>query len=361
MAFTSKWASPAGAGAADGSSEANAWSHATMLTTAAAGQLVNYKGTPTRTTSLDTFTNAGTIANPICIRGYASTVGDLDVARTPGQALSTTGYPIWTYTTGNFTPKVGMIFLNIGVTSAITTAGAVAATALSCQFQRCVFTNTSASGQAVSGSAGFPLFWECDFFAPNATSNNTVNLASGCFDGCLITGNSAGGAGLMSLSGVNAQVFNCMLRDTLGNGIAASNTDGCALLGNSLGNIGGIAITNNMASSSMDIRNNVAWGTLGTGSMISQFYAGGSSAVHAFLRKNNCIGNMDVSDTNIGNWFVREEVTLTASPYTSSTDMSLNSNAGGGLLVRGAGYPPYFDGGAVQHKDSGGGGYLIGG
>jgi hypothetical protein len=104
MAFTEKYVTNSGAGTADGSSLANAWSWATMLTSLSAGQRANVQGAITRTTSSDVFTNAGTAANPMGLRGINSTLDDLEAnGRTRGGALVTTNFPVITYTTGNLT------------------------------------------------------------------------------------------------------------------------------------------------------------------------------------------------------------------------------------------------------------------
>jgi hypothetical protein len=91
------------------------------------------------------------------------------------------------------------------------------------------------------------------------------------------------------------------------------------------------------------ISNNVAWGVGGS----SQWYQSAGTVVEN-NQFNNFVGNMGVADADLGNWINRNGVTLTADPFTSSTDLTLNNTSGGGALVRAAGYPAYLDGGAWQ-------------
>ena len=76
MAITEKYVTVAGGGLHDGTSEANAWTFTEALANAVAGDRVNVKlGTHACTTA--SVVN-GTYADPIYVRGYVSTIGDLD-------------------------------------------------------------------------------------------------------------------------------------------------------------------------------------------------------------------------------------------------------------------------------------------
>lgn len=81
MAFTERYTTSAGAGAHDGTSEANAFSWTEMVTDWNAGSRQGYrynlKGNVTLAADA-VFTGDGTISNPIVLRGYSSTIGDLD-------------------------------------------------------------------------------------------------------------------------------------------------------------------------------------------------------------------------------------------------------------------------------------------
>lgn len=70
---------------------------------------------------------------------------------------------------------------------------------------------------------------------------------------------------------------------------------------------------------------------------------------------NNASGNFSNAPTALS------PITLTADPWTSTTDFKPNATAGGGAVLRAAGFgvfgqTGYGDIGAVQHQDAGGGG-----
>lgn len=350
MAFTEKYVTSAGAGAADGSSLANAWSWATMLTTLAAGERANVNGTITRTTANDAFTNSGTSANPIAIRGINSTADDLESnGRTRGGALVTTNFPVITYTTGQLTLPDYCRAEHLSVTSA-----ADARTVEMSQrnvVRRCKFSNTHSNGSIASAVLiGSPsLLLDCDLSA--VTTNTTAKAVSlaggGLVIGCLVTGVTSGCGGIGGL-GQNCRIIGCMIRDA-GFGIKPGS-DGISVVGCSLRNISGKYFDNNIGNGLILMENCVAWGSGGS----SKFYNADTAVVYN-NQFNNFVGNMGAADTNEGNWLNRNEVALTADPFTSSTDLTLNATAGGGAAVKAAGYPAYLDGGAWQTQAAGGG------
>lgn len=358
MAFVEKYVTNSGAGAADGSSLANAWSWATMLTSLTAGQRANVQGAITRTTATDTFTNGGSSSNPIAIRGISSTLGDLQSnGRVAGGALVTTGFPVVTYTTGGFTIPTFGIMESMSFTSARTTSTVLSGNA-NITILRCVIRNThatSATSVGLSLTGSNLLVIDCDISADSSSSSAiAVSLtASTCpmILRSLITGNTSG-AGCMTLGNL-AVVYGCSFRDA-GFGITATANAASMIIGNSFRNISGVYIKPSV--SQRLIANNVAWGVGGS----SQWYQSAGTV----LENNqlyNFVGNMGVADADLGNWLNQNGVTLTADPFTSSTDLTLNNTSGGGALVRAAGYPAYLDGGAWQHQDSGSGGGMIGG
>lgn len=83
--------------------------------------------------------------------------------------------------------------------------------------------------------------------------------------------------------------------------------------------------------------------------------AGASAQYNTCAGYNNTSGDIHVAGVVVG------ALTLTADPWTSSTDFTPNTTAGGGAVLRAAGFgvfgqTGYNDAGAVQHQDSGGGG-----
>lgn len=112
-----------------------------------------------------------------------------------------------------------------------------------------------------------------------------------------------------------------------------------------------------------EVRNNIFYGNgydiYATNSITAELMSPAEYTTNAF-------GGATTSKFN--NFFSGEnELTLTADPFTDGDngDFSMNNTAGGGAVVRAAGYPTVFPGGvtlnykdlgAVQHQDSGGGG-----
>lgn len=346
MAFTEKYVTNSGAGAADGSSLANAWSWATMLTTLAAGQRANVQGAITRTGLLDVFSNVGTAANPMSIRGINSTPGDLEAnGRTRGGALITTNFPVVTYTTGRLVIPAGTLFEHMSITSARSGYGLDIPS--SSYIRRCVSANTHASGSACAGINLGGSAEDCDFSCISSSSTAYAVTGGLFIHNCLISGTNSGCGGI--LAGVQAKIIGCMIRDVSFGIVAQGYTDAvlCAFR-----NITGAYVKN--TGNHVRVSNSVAWGSGGS----SQWYnSGGTTVMHCQF--NNFIGNMGAADADEGNWPVYNETALTADPFTSSADLTLNNTAGGGAVVRGAGYPAYIDGGAWQHQDAAAGGGIV--
>ncbi len=178
MAFTDKYVSAAGSGTKDGSSAANAygWTEFRAAMTggaAAAGDRYNLlKGAIGTGAASDSWTNSGTVANPIIIRGYNATIGDLDIPTwVPAQAdLDDTNFPIVTYT--------GVTRLNI-------------TTATNLIFQNISFVGTASSAMVDAGT-NF-IFRNCKF--------RNVN-------------NGSGSSALSCLSGTNVKVAFCDMKQT---------------------------------------------------------------------------------------------------------------------------------------------------
>jgi hypothetical protein len=154
MAITEKYVSSAGAGAHDGSSEADAFSWAEMVTDinagGKAGNRYNVKGTISRTTTTDTITGDGTATSPIIIRGYSSVIGDGYQGRSGSNgALVTTNLPAITYTTGRLNAS-GADFI---IWESLSISGAPSNPLLmigaDCAVTRCVIVNSSTNASAI--------------------------------------------------------------------------------------------------------------------------------------------------------------------------------------------------------------------
>lgn len=330
MAYTERYVTNSGAGSADGSSLANAWSWATMLTTAAAGDSCNIQGAITRTTSTDAFTNAGATANPMRIRGINATVGDLDPpTRSAGGALTTTNFAVVTYTTGKLTLPAFMV-ADPGLSFVSAIAGITVTAGAGDIFRGGKYANTHATSGSSNGldtTAGSCSVTMCDFTTASSSANAQAAVAnSSPFTDCLFTGPSGGGC---VTAGSRCTFIRCDFRD------AAS---GITSVGNfaTVENCSFRNITNNYINNStagpVTVRDCIAWGNGGT----SKFY-NSTTSVRVMAQQNNAVGNMGAGDTNPGNWPVIGQITITADPFTSSTNLTLNSTAGGGAACKAAG------------------------
>jgi len=353
MAWTERYVTNSGAGAADGTSLANAWSWATMLTSLSSGQRANVQGTISRTTASDTFTNAGTAAAPISIRGINSSDGDLDAnGRTRGGALVTTNFPVVTYTTGGLTLPNYMVAEAVSFTSART--GSTVTAGNNGVLRRCKFANTHASSASAIGltsGSNTTIVDDCD--ATCASSSSSASAFSGTnlvLLRSLATGNTSG-AGCINGGGGNQTLIACVFRDA-GYGYVTSGSG--ELWACSFRNITNTYISQGVANGPISMQNCVAWGSGGS----SKWYNSTTSVRHQF-QCANFLGNFGASDTNEGDWPVYGEVALSADPFTSSSDLTLNDTAGGGADVKAAGYPAYLDGGAWQSQAASGGGLFL--
>ena len=323
-----------------------------MLTSLAAGQVALVSGPISRGSNLDAFTNNGTASNPIGIRGVLSTDGDLESnGRTQGGSLVTTNFPVITYTTGALNVPQYSICEFLSVAGA-TTGGVINASAsVAPVFRRCSFANThasSASAAIMSAVTNDMTFVDCDLAISSSSSSAKAvggNPTRSVFRNCLFSGSASGAGGVSFGNAAGIHIGNCMFRD-LGFGIVT--TAFMSIVGNSFRNISGLCIKT--TGGSTIITNNVAWGPGGS----SQFYST-SGTVRANTQLCNFVGGMGVADADHGNWLDRGVIALSADPFTSSTDLTLNSTPGGGAFVRASGYPAYLDGGAWQHQDAGGG------
>lgn len=239
MAITEKYASSAGAGAKDGTSEGAAWDFATMLTTATAGDRVNFKGNHTLTGNAS-FTNPGTVTSPLIVRGYASSIGDCSaLGRTNGNgALVTTGMPVINNDQYQLTmPAYSIVEALVFSTSARSLGQAVALSNFGGML-RCSVSNTntgaSAAGLDCNGTHSFLV--DCDITKGGASGGtwalrmSSINWAIGC----RIDGGPAVGVSLSSVGTlVNCTIIggtDCVIVNNTSNPVVLVN---CTLVGGS--------------------------------------------------------------------------------------------------------------------------------
>lgn len=362
MAWTERYVRADAAGGGNGTTDANsgangAYTWAEMLAVSPlSGIRFNIKaGNYSRTTNNDTFSGtAPAAATPMWIRGFNSVAGDLESQSRNSliQALNTTNYPDFSYTTGSLTlPQYTIV-------TCVDHYSEKSGDALIPGFQNFLRrvrmqNNNGATASAAATAAAFGTNYvtaiDCDFIG---TSQNPAAYVLTCDRGqalyCRLGTNSAGSR-LVSL-GAFGHAVGCQFMDAnialRLNGLH-NIVEGC-----SFRNIAGDHIIGN--GGGIVLANNVAWGT-GSG---NSRWIGNVSAAKAMLQINNAVGNMALADANEGDWPVIGEIALTADPFTSSSDLTPNSNGSGGALLKGAGLWPYNDIGAIQVMAGAGGGLL---
>lgn len=353
MAFTERYVTTTGAGLHDGTDEANAFTWAEMITDAATprtGYRYNVKAGAYTSSTNETF-QAGSAAAPNAIRGYNSTIGDQDALRDDCAAAAhdTTNWPVMTYSgSGRLTLGANTILQNVKLVAAV--AGVTLTTGTSAQVVHCVLENThatSGSSRAIQSGATYPYIVDCDLItASNNSAARTLDMDRGTAHNCRIS--SGGGYG--ALTGLVSTLYRCAF--VSGEGGVITNSTHAVVSQCSFRGLTG-DIFNHPASGILVIKNCVAWG--GTG---SRWYNSPTS-VRSQIQVNNCFGNMSNADVNEGDYPVISEVALSADPFTSSTDLTLNSTAGGGAACKDVGLGANLDAGVKQSAAVGGAGGVM--
>ena len=235
-----------------------------------------------------------------------------------------------------------------GPVIAITAGGFCSITASHCSFRgfSTLATNTGSSDDKslydceISGSTGIGL---------NVGSNQTT------LDSCAIHDNTGGGVAIFSSAA--ASFRDCEIYGNGGHGLnftgdygALNTLTGCTLANNA-GD--GYHDANATQSRLLFVVNNVFYGNSGYG-----FNTGATPTV--LLNATNAYGgNTSGARSNLAASLT--DITLTANPFVSASNLTPNTTAGGGALLRAAAYPgtfldgtgSYRDVGAVQHQDAG--------
>jgi hypothetical protein len=250
-AWTEKYVSVAGAGAHDGTSEANAWTLAEAIAVAHAdGTRINIiAGTYANTTTSRTFAEAGTTTGPIWWRGYNTTIGDIDA----NNALTK---PAITFTTGQFAVSGAFQwFSNLNVSGASVTAGGqFFVTGGDVRVKRCRITNTAANANSAGlfvnanrakiiacwatatssapayqqgGGTGL-TFWGCH---AEAGSTGFELTGAGVFF-CVC--DSQGSHGINMTGGSDSNIINCSIYNSGGSGVSAANAGHHVLIANTI-------------------------------------------------------------------------------------------------------------------------------
>jgi len=333
MAFTEKYLSVAGAGAHDGSSAANAWTLAEFLTNNTAGDRGNMIS-GSYSSGADAFSNAGTISALSVLRGYNSTIGDLDtVGRdTPanGSGLITTNMPSITIT-GAITFSNFVLLMNLNVTGALATflLGATVGPDNVFLYQ-CKVTNTlNNSGASCVRGDNNCAFIMCDFECTGAAHGPVVDadvdtVMIACRSKCVVTTSA-------HLQAVNATVLDSLFIDGGKALRVLGSTNANIMAGNTAYNCEKFIELPNAAQSVVPISYNNH--PTDCAEFIDSLYS--ATAATAFLEMFNRTRDNTTARTGVGDGLLVGEVTTDTgddtTDYTdaSTDDFSLISGAPG--------------------------------
>lgn len=371
MAITERYASASGAGAQDGTSEANAWSWSGWIAAVnalgaggGAGLRINYKGDVSRTTNSDALSVGGTATSPLILRGYASVIGDGYQGRTNGNGpLIATNFPVVSYTTGKLQAAPSFVIIeSMSFTSACTTAtSGTLQIGADAELTRSVVVNTAnnANCRAVRATSTGSVLRDCDisYTGGNAsaaaiegpTASNIQRLI-----GCRVT--AEGAIGWNTTSGTSSSFYGCTFFNCAA-AINVSTTGNVLVLSSTFVNCTtGIALSATSTSRSL---------------VESSLFTDCGTAINFGLTTTAVlIGScrFDRNTTNIANSGDWVTATNFGQNTTSATQSNEFENYGGndfrlksGSPAREIGLPAYRDIGALQHQDSGSGGGMIGG
>lgn len=194
MAWTDRYVTADAGGGGDGSS-GSPWTLAEAFSSAAAGDRVNVKTGSYSITSATTFSTSGTSSAPIWIRGYDTSIGDLDdkplSQRTPG-----TDMPLVSMTsTGDITASGNFQYWSsIAFTTSVASKPPVYCRNSGGWWRRCRFEHSNASATTHAGRTDYSsevCFFGCHFKHASGSYAACVVLTSSSrpsFYGCVFEG-----------------------------------------------------------------------------------------------------------------------------------------------------------------------------
>jgi hypothetical protein len=361
MAWTEKYVTPGGTEAWATNSSSLPSSYSEAAANVAAGERVNIKaGTYTITTAIS-WSAAGTTDAPIWLRGYKTSIGDMDAEPTTQRVQGTdiplidhtANYSFLTTTADHY--KVSNLSFRSSVTSR---------PALYCYtntaFTRCRFEHTKATGTdsvpMIFSTDSYRQFHNCWFKAASSSSDLIVcdNLHN-WFEDCVFQG---GQIGLRTTNGI-VNAVNCVFNGNGSHGVQSSDGN-IHLRGCTFYNPGGDGVrVTNVAVPGRIVR--CYFHTIG-GYAINNTNAIDSSLL---MIRNNCYYNLTSGQLNgIDESQQWDALTDSVDRFTdkANDDFTLvSSSSGYGLsrLIENTGPTCFFDVGAIGHEDAGGGTVIV--
>lgn len=357
MAFNEKYVTVTGGGLHDGSSEANAWTITEGFANAVAGDRLNVKaGTHSYSTNISLASPSE--SSPISVRGYKTSIGDLDTKPTT-QLIDGTDTPIMENTGGAYWYQVGSHFLieNIVFKSASANRGSALLNISDSVINRCKFlahpSSTIANEPALRTTGFYNLFSNCIISGEGCGLNQSLS-GRDLFTQCVITDFASIGSSQW------VSITDSIITNMSSNGWTLSSYGWALITGNTFYDISGDAITIGSSAPILGkvlVSNNVFHTVSGDAIKSST-----NGKFDLFCDNNlfyNVTGNNYSNNLNLN----RNELVDTSDPFTDAAggDYSLVSgskgyNAAQPSLFEGLSIGSSRDIGAIQHQDPSGGG-----
>lgn len=315
MAWTERYVTTTGAGAHDGTSEANAWSMTEAIAAYAAGQRLNVKAGTYSSTSDFSYATAGTTSSPIWWRGYNTTIGDIDSDNSLTKPLLSMSSAARINVSAAY-----QLFSNLRITSD-NTFRSVYCTAGDTHFLRCRIENTgSARCVGTATNKGY-TFSRCHFTGTTGAPCFEIDSGGGSvvLEGCSFHSGTYGFHSTDSSSFRGSSILRCIFDSQTDHAIYISSTGGGTFVfdGNSIYNTGsgkdGIRI-NDLDGSVYLVSNNIF-------SVIGGYAINNSTGVNtARIRVyNNLYHSVTSGQTNgLGDWPNQYTQTDSSSPFVNA-------------------------------------------
>lgn len=359
MAWVERYVRADADGAGDGTTDANSgatgsWTWAQFLTTAApaSAHRVNMKaGTYTLGNTNDIPANAGTAALPGFLRGYNTTIGDIDTDNTLTK-------PVLSWGTGRIIPPNYWIFQNLDMSGANTAATFDPGASVGIQVDRCRVANSS-TGFAIDTSAGGMLTVTRSWLNNTSTGGVVRSRAPVRLIGCTLKGGTDG-LTIATTAAVPVAAIDCAFKGQSGDGIRVTVAGELRIVNCSFSTPGSDGIEMTVACDGVIA--NCIFNSAGGWGINNSSGANVGGRVHRV--GNVYFGNTSGKETGFGDAPSVAEVTDSAASFVSSTDLTLASTSGARSaaipgVFENETYTTYGDRGAVRHIDpsgSGGGG-----
>ena len=357
MALVERYASSAGGGANNGTSEADAWSFVNMIAAggASAGHRVNFKGNHSLGVN-SVIANAGSATSPIIIRGYKTVPGDLSYGgalyggRTYRNGpLVTSDIPV--ITCAGYT--LGGSALNLWQDMAITSTynGNAFLLGTNSFMAHCKVSNTGTGAAAYGCSIPTQsCAFDCDFEFAGASGGLGGCTGAGYFVHCRATASGAVTGRCFDLT-TGTVCVNCVAHSAIGDGFYGSNAANTYLLVNcsSIGN-GSDGFHQITGATRISFIINSLLTDCGAYGIYAVQAAAAIAAPFNRIARNTTAASSGATDWLTATDFGRQ---VTADPVGSDYEdyAGKNFNLVGVSPGRAAGSWPWFDLGALQRQE----------